>query len=311
MKMQTDEIAARASLAMILEAASCPKPGNVHRLKDFKDTSFEHFLASAVSVQSVFKKATDESIGSLFYEAVSKTRNIQNGGNTHFGTFILLIPLVKAAANLNNSKKQSGIKEIVEKAAEFCRQTIPEDAVRFYEAFRLLPVYVNKTKSETEDSNYDLTNPKSIESIKENGTTLLDLMKMSAERDMVAAEWMNGFEKSCLFAEKLLENKTYFEKNPKKGYKSEINSAVALTFLEFMAAFPDTFIATKSGAKNAEKVRRKADKILKSDSKNLKKRIPKIKKFDKNLRKKKMNPGSLADIAAAGIFIALLEGMKI
>jgi len=39
--------------------------------------------------------------------------------------------------------------------------------------------------------------------------------------------------------------------------------------------------------------------------------IPKIKKLDKKLQKSKINPGSLADIAAAGIFIAFLEGMKI
>jgi len=162
------------------------------------------------------------------------------------------------------------------------------------------------------DFEFDLTNPDAVEAIQRTGTTLFDLMERGAKRDMIAAEWINGFEKSYLFSKKLQKNKEWFEKNPKKCFKSQINSAITLTFLEFMAMFPDTFISTKFDAKTAEKVRKKADRILKQKSnKNLKKMIPKIKKLDKKLQKSKINPGSLADIAAAGIFIAFLEGMKI
>jgi triphosphoribosyl-dephospho-CoA synthetase len=39
--------------------------------------------------------------------------------------------------------------------------------------------------------------------------------------------------------------------------------------------------------------------------------IPEIQKLDKKLHKERINPGSLADITAAGIFIAILEGFKI
>jgi len=123
---RTEEIAAFASLSMTLEATSYPKPGNVHRMKDFEETSLEHFLASAISAHSVFEKAvsSSSSIGSLFHEAVFKSNSIQSGGNTHFGTFILLIPLAKAAGIIQNRES----KEIIEKAFEICKQTTPKDA---------------------------------------------------------------------------------------------------------------------------------------------------------------------------------------
>ena len=307
---RTEEIAAFASLSMTLEATSYPKPGNVHRMKDFEETSLEHFLASAISAHSVFEKAVSpsSSIGSLFHEAVFKSNLIQSGGNTHFGTFILLIPLAKAAGIIQNRES----KEIIEKAFEICKQTTSKDAANFYDAFNLLSVSVEKKEMPDSDFEFDLTNPDAVEAIQRTGTTLFDLMERGAKRDMIAAEWINGFEKSYLFSKKLQKNKEWFEKNPKKCFKSQINSAITLTFLEFMAMFPDTFISTKFDVKTAEKVRKKADRILKQKSnKNLKKMIPKIKKLDKKLQKSKINPGSLADIAAAGIFIAFLEGMKI
>ena len=315
---RTEEIAAFASLSMTLEATSYPKPGNVHRMKDFEETSLEHFLASAISAHSVFEKAvsSSSSIGSLFHEAVFKSNSIQSGGNTHFGTFILLIPLAKAAGIIQNreSRRENNLigKEIIEKAFEICKQTTPKDATDFYEAFNLLSVSVEKKEMPDSDFEFDLTNPGAVEAIQRTGTTLFDLMERGSKRDMIAAEWVNGFEKSYLFSKKLQKNKEWFEKNPKKCFKSQINSAITLTFLEFMAMFPDTFISTKFDVKTAEKVRKKADRILKQKSnKNLKKMIPKIKKLDKKLQKSKINPGSLADIAAAGIFIAFLEGMKI
>ena len=85
--------------------------------------------------------------------------------------------------------------------------------------------------------------------------------------------------------------------------------------MELLAAYPDTFISTKFDDKTAAAVQKKAAKILyKKNGKkrtNLKKMIPKIKKFDRTLRKNKINPGSTADITAAGLFIALHNGMPV
>lgn len=313
-----ENIAVSATIAMLLEAAAYPKPGNVHRLKDFKETSFEHFLASATSVQSVYFKSAGglngtkpPAFGPLFYEAVKKSQTRQSGGNTHFGTFILLIPMTAAAGVLPETV---GPEALLLKAADICRQTTPEDAVCFYKAFGQLGVPVTKTENGTEAA-YDLTDPAAIEKIRRDGTTLYDLMAMGAARDMVAAEWKNGFEKSLLFSKKLWQNRDRFLKHPKIRYGSVLNSAVVFTFMELLAAYPDTFISTKHNDKTAAAVQKEAAKILYKKNgkkrKNLKKMIPKIKKLDRRLRKKKLNPGSTADITAAGLFIALHNGMPI
>ncbi|MDR2944563.1 MAG: triphosphoribosyl-dephospho-CoA synthase [Methanosarcinales archaeon] len=319
-----EEIAASAALSMVLEASSYPKPGNVHRLSDFEDTSFEHFLASALSAQSVFLKsaAVSEkeetfSFGPLFQEAVFKSRSAQSGGNTHFGTLILLLPLAAAAGSILKERKNENLKKkrrekITQKASEICKTTTAKDAILFYETFSTLSIPVQKTEKKQKDHDFDLKSAAAVDKIKSENISLFELMIMGAGRDMVAAEWVNGFDKSRRFARKLWKNKARFEAHPEKCFGSVINSAVVYTFLEAMAAYPDTFIAAKSDEQTALKVQKKAMKILKkSKSKNLKKIMPDIQKLDKKLRKKKLNPGSLADITAAGIFIGLAEGLKI
>ena len=230
-----------------------------------------------------------------------------------------MLPIAAAAGVLPAGTDS---KTLVRKAAGICRDTAVEDAVCFYKAFGQLPVPVMKT--DEAESPYDLTNPAAFEKIQRDGVTLFNLMEMGAARDMVAREWVNGFEKSLLFSKKLQENKARFLRRPEMCFGSVINSAVIYTFLEFLAAGPDTFISTKFDEKTAAGVQRKAAKILfrnkgrknegtknKGKRRNLKKMIPKIKKLDNVLHNSKMNPGSTADIAAAGIFIALLNGMTL
>lgn len=319
--MKPYDISDAATLAMILEVSAYPKPGNVHRTKDFKNTRYEHFLASAVSAKEVFqenvKTAKEEEpfkFGDLFYQAVLKSKTIQNGGNTHFGTFLLLLPLSYAAAALQEpGKNKNKRKDILQKASEICRQTTFKDAVGFYEAYRLLEIPLQKIEKNGNDRPFDLSDPASVENIKLKETPLFDIMAMGASRDMIATEWTNDFEKTARFAKKLKARKKEFDKNPQKRFQSSLNSAVVYTFIEFMAQYPDTFISTKRNEKTAATVQKEAADIWNQikRTKNLKKHMKKIRKWDQTLQKRKLNPGSLADIAAAGIFIALLEGMEI
>jgi hypothetical protein len=48
---------------MVLEVAAHPKPGNVDRDHDFPDTTFEHFLASAVGTYPVLEEAARSRTG--------------------------------------------------------------------------------------------------------------------------------------------------------------------------------------------------------------------------------------------------------
>ena len=50
-----DDLIRCLSLASLLEIAGFPKPGNVHRARNFEKTRFEHFLAGIVAIQPNFR----------------------------------------------------------------------------------------------------------------------------------------------------------------------------------------------------------------------------------------------------------------
>jgi len=44
------------NLASSLEVAGWPKPGNVHRTKNFNKTRYEHFLSGIAAIQPIFRR---------------------------------------------------------------------------------------------------------------------------------------------------------------------------------------------------------------------------------------------------------------
>lgn len=262
--------AERAQLAMMLEVCAYPKPGNVDRCHDYSDTRLEHFLASTILARPVFDAAeeTGGRVGSLIREAVMRT-NGHAGGNTHFGAFILLIPLILGGDIAGARRVVAG--------------TDVEDAIDFYAAFGLTQVRV------AESDDLDVNDPNSIAAIRERGMTLADIMAYSAPRDMVAREWTNGFSLTRRCADLLHEH----------GPGRE---AIVRTFLDLLASVPDTFIAKKHGAETAERTMRCAGEVL-SGGRDLR-------AFDAECIRDGINPGSIADITIAGIYVALGEGWQ-
>jgi triphosphoribosyl-dephospho-CoA synthase len=112
----------RAQMAMMLEVCAYPKPGNVDRCHDYPETRLEHFLASTILARPALEEADSGKgrIGEIIKHAVRDT-NCHTGGNTHFGAFILLIPLVYGRG--------------IPGALEAIAKTDSSDAVAFYKAF--------------------------------------------------------------------------------------------------------------------------------------------------------------------------------
>jgi triphosphoribosyl-dephospho-CoA synthase len=287
-QIDPSHIARCAQLAMILEVSATPKPGNIDRDHNYTDTRFEHFLASAVGVYPILEKAalSKAGIGRLIYDSVMESSKWQSGGNTHFGAFILLIPLVMAGGRCENKKC------LKEEVSRIVRETTVDDAFEFYRAFSRAGVKVKPV------ADLDLTDTDSIEKIMTQGLTLFDLMEISASYDMIAEEWVNGFEKT--FECRVLIQ----EKIKKYG----INDAVVLTFMELLSRNKDTFIRTKFDIMKAEDISMRATSILqKGDMKGI---MNDICQFDEELLKEGVNPGSTADIIIAGLFVSLFEGMR-
>lgn len=262
--------AERAQMAMMLEVCAYPKPGNVDRCHDYPDTRLEHFLASAIMVRPVFDEAekTGGRVGRLIHDAVMRT-NGHSGGNTHFGAFILLVPLVLGGD--------------IEGARRVIAGTDLQDALDFYAAFALTNVRVLKSDE------LDVNDPASVAAIRERGMTLADIMAHSAPRDMVAREWTNGFALTRRCADLLHAHGC--------GRK-----AIVAAFMEILASEPDTFIAKKHGMAAAERTMRQAAEVLEGSRD--------LAAFDADCVSAGINPGSIADITIAGIYVALGEGWR-
>ncbi len=286
--MSPSHIARCAQLAMVLEVTATPKPGNIDRDHNYSDTHFEHFLASAVGVYPVLEKAarSKSGAGALIREAVLESSKWQKGGNTHFGAFVLLIPLVMAAGRCEDTKC---LKAQVQKVA---RETTVDDAVELYRAFSEAKVKVKPVED------LDLGDISSLDKIQERGLTLFNLMEISSSYDMIAEEWTNGFTKTFECAASIRN----------KVKKHGINDAVMLTFMEILSSNKDTFIQTKFDLKKAEEVSKRAKEIMKKGG--IDKIRDEIHYFDEELLREGVNPGSTADIIIAGLFVSLFEGMR-
>lgn len=291
--MTSSHIARCAQLAMVLEVSATPKPGNIDRDHNYADTRFEHFLASAVGVYPILEKASvsGSGTGSLIREAVAESGKWQKGGNTHFGAFILLIPLVMAAGKCGN---RTCLKAQVQNVV---KGTTVDDAVEFYRAFSEAGVKVKPVNQ------LDLADAASIEKIMAQGLTLYNLMEISAGYDMIAGEWTNGFKKTFECAGSIQS----------KIKRHGINDAVVLTFMDILSRNKDTFIQTKFDSKKAEEVSRRAEKIMRvngMDNMGMDDIRDELKSFDEELLKEGVNPGSTADLIISGLFVSLFEGMR-
>ena len=260
--------AERAQLAMMLEVTAYPKPGNVDRCHDYPETRLEHFLASAIFARQALGEAErgEGRIGEIIRHAVRDT-NCHEGGNTHFGAFILLIPLVYG-------------KDIPGAIAAVAK-TDTSDAVAFYKAFAMTKVLMNATDE------LDVNDPHALGVIRDREMTLLDIMQHSAANDMVAREWVTGFL--------LVRRGADLLQQLGPGRQSIVNM-----FLTLLATEPDTFIIKKHGLEVARETMLRARDVLdeKLD----------IRQFDEDCIQRDINPGSIADITIASIYIALGEG---
>jgi triphosphoribosyl-dephospho-CoA synthase len=112
-------------------------------------------------------------------------------------------------------------------------------------------------------------------------------MRHSAENDMVAREWVTGFPLTRRGADLL------------KQYGPG-RQALVTSFLTLLASETDTFIIKKHGTAVAREVMLSAREVL--DGKRS------LEEFDEECIARDINPGSIADILIASLFIALGEG---
>ncbi|ELZ07107.1 triphosphoribosyl-dephospho-CoA protein [Natrinema thermotolerans DSM 11552] len=275
--------AQNAELALLLEVAGTPKPGNVDRDRDLADLRFEHFLAGAVGARDGLERAASgAAIGSAFERAVEGMA-AQEGGNTQFGALLLLVPLVRAAEE-----------DLTRSAAEaVVHETTVADAAGFYRAFDHVDVAVDDPPAEL-DALDVRRGSDAVPALEERGLTLLDIMERSVPGDGVAREWVDGFDRSFAAADRLA------------AAEGPLSDRTATVFLSLLAERPDTLVATRHGEATAREVTERAAALVAEDALETDRRT--VDRFADDLVERGINPGTTADITAAGLFVALERG---
>ncbi|WP_277553062.1 triphosphoribosyl-dephospho-CoA synthase [Halobaculum limi] len=278
--------AANAELALLLEVAGTPKPGNVDRHRDLADLRFEHFLAGAVGARlGLDRAAAGDPVGEAFETAVAGMSQ-QSGGNTQFGCLLLLIPLVRAAAAGDCTRE--GVREV-------CEATTVDDAAGFYRAFEHVDVAVADPPEEM-DALDVRRGADAVPTLRECDLTLFDVMEASASpgdghgSDANAREWVDGFPRTFRAAEAI------------RADEGPIADRAARAFLELLAEEPDTLVATNHGREVAREV---CDRAASVDS------LAAAEEWAAELVDRGINPGTTADLTAAALFVALERGVDV
>jgi triphosphoribosyl-dephospho-CoA synthase len=300
--MTNVDIAAAAQLACLLEA-SAPKPGNVSPGRHFSDVRYEHFLASAAAIGGAFGAAADHRVGEIVLLAAQATSRWTRS-NTNLGIVLLLAPLAKAAARDAASRQSLAAQtpsapsgsdgrplpgKLRESLADVLNQTTVDDARDVFAAIRLA-----SPGGLGEAAEQDVADEPTV--------TLLAAMQLAADHDGIAREYATAFATTFEVAVPALLRT--------RADGLSWDDGVVETFMTVLAAQPDTHIARRGGAELARDVSERAAEVMRAGGIRTDEGRRALGYFDHSLRDPRNtgNPGTTADVTAAALFVALLQG---
>ncbi len=273
-----------AQIACIWEATA-RKPGNVHRYRDFADTTYTDFLLSAAAIAPVMTTACQQRVGATILDAVRATRRVV-GTNTNLGIVLLLAPLAAVPplypTPMWGEDKGGGLRGGV---ARVLAGLDIEDARLVYEAIRMAsPGGLGRVAEQDVHA--------------EPTQTLRQVMALAADRDLVARQYANGF--ANVFDDGMPALLAGLERT------GSLEGAIIFAHLHMMACCPDTLIARKRGWTEAEEAARRAAAVLAAGWPH---NPTVLDDFDAWLRAEghSRNPGATADVLTASLFAALRE----
>jgi triphosphoribosyl-dephospho-CoA synthase len=298
------EIGYCAQLSCALEAA-CPKPGNVNRYHDFRDTSLEHYLASAVAVGRTMTKAAEAGhrhadqeehhkigIGRLILEAVLETRRWHTGRNTNLGLVALLIPMCASYGSAARHRETND--ENVRKTLDsIVKSTTVDDARSFFRAIRQA-----RPGGLGNHRDLDVRDPGSDRVIQEKGMNLYSVLKLSSY-DSIARELTDKMRVTYDIGYPAI-----LEEYERTG---SLREGILYGYMKILSQVPDSLIARKKGPEAAKKVAEEAERLLEAG-------LPpdEMDAFDKMLRAEgnAFNPGTTADLTASSLMVCILKGAR-
>lgn len=271
--------AAAATLACLWEATA-PKPGNVYPGADFDDLTYADFVASAVAIGPIIEQAPIAGVGRTVLDAVRATQQAV-GTNTNLGTLLLIAPL---AAVPDDVPLASGITAVLDRLT-------PEDTRHVYHAIRLSGA-----------GGMGRVGQADVFSDPPPELTLIAAMRLAAERDLVARQYVSSF------ADVLTGLAAWVE----EGLDSDwlLRTAIVHAHVRQLAAAGDSLILRKCGPAISQQCRDRAASVLAAGHPGHDAYRKALCELDAWLRADghRRNPGTTADLVAAALFVLLREG---
>ena len=273
--MSLGELARFACIAEVL----APKAGNVHPGASFDDATWMDFVVSATVIAPHLDRAHELGVGRTVLACVRATREAV-GTNTNLGLVLLLAPLCAVRPGVDPADSVRGV----------LSRLTREDAEAVYEAIRLA---APGGMGDVDRADVGAEPPDS----------LLEAMDLAAPRDRIARQYVTEFH------DVIHGVAPRFEELSRRD--TALDRALVRVHLELLAAQPDSLIVRKCGSEVGTEAQRLAQVAL-SDaggSDDLA-ATPAFERLDRFLRADghRRNPGTSADLVAAGLFVALRRG---
>jgi triphosphoribosyl-dephospho-CoA synthase len=253
--------------ALVLDTAVGRKPGVVDRYHDHPDQRADQFVAGALGAMDGLTAAADDGpLGAAFHTAVAGMVEAA-GTNTHFGSLLLLIPLVRAAAE--DRLDPQGVEEVL-------AATTVEDAVAFLDALRVVDVRLAPIGEDA--AALDAADPgRAIATVERERLTWTDLLARSPV-DANAAIWHSGFT-------------PVFETADRFARSLPLGPQIPAVFTETLQRHRDSHIIASHGEGTARWVQHLAAHARSRAH------------LDAQLRTRGVSPGATADHVTAAVFI--------
>jgi triphosphoribosyl-dephospho-CoA synthase len=258
---------------------SARKPGNITPEHDFHDTTYADMVRSALALGPVFARARvlRRTVGELISDGVQATARVA-GSNTNLGIVLLFAPLARAAATQEANEPLRGAVE-----RTLAGLDVGDAAAAFAAIASAEPGGLGDAPE------HDVHAPARV--------SLREAMAAAAHRDSIASEYATGYAIVFDTGLPLLED----------ALRSGLSTLDAIVSLHvgLLACTPDTLIARKAGAGAAREVSAAAREV--------RMRTRSLADFDASLRTAdhRLNPGTTADLVAATVLAALLEGVRL
>ncbi len=258
-----------------LAELDAPKPGNVHAFAGGHRMTIDDFVRSADAAAAPLS-AAGAGVGARILGAVEATFAAV-GANTNLGIILLCAPLAAAAETaVAGPQVRAALGRVL-------RGLDIEDArLAFRAIVTAAPAGLGHSPR------HDVSTPATV--------SLLQAMAEAADRDRVARQYATDFADIFQLGLPLLD--------AARNGQAEQKWATLAAFLGFLAAFPDSHIERKLGAKKAADVQREAAKFRTRlcAGEQPAEMLPALLAWDAALKAEAINPGTSADLTVATLF---------